>query len=51
MKKRICLLLAALLLGGAGCVYSQQRMEMPVETVKRIGDKLIRETPFAYKLD
>lgn len=50
MKKRICLLLAALLLGGTGCVYSQQRMEMPVETVKRIGDKLIRETPFAYKL-
>ena len=49
-RKRICLLLAALLLGGAGGAYPHQREETPVETVKRIGDKLIRETPFAYKL-
>ena len=30
---------------------SQQFKESPVVTVRKIGDKLIRETPFAYKLD
>lgn len=29
---------------------SQQREESPAATVQRIGDKLIRTTPFAYKL-
>ena len=32
-------------------VISQQFKESPVVTVRRIGDKLIRETPFTYKLD
>ena len=31
-------------------VMSQQLKESPVTTVQRIGDKLIRNTPFAYKL-
>ena len=47
-KKWICLLLSALL--GVGTALPQQSKESPVEKVKKIGDKLIRETPFAYKL-
>lgn len=47
-KKWICLLLSALL--GLGTAFPQQSKESPVEKVKKIGDKLIRETPFAYKL-
>ena len=47
-KKWICLLLSALL--GVGTAFPQQSKESPVEKVKKIGDKLIRETPFAYKL-
>lgn len=36
----------------SGNVFSQQTQfrEPPVVTVQKIGDKLIRETPFAYKL-
>ena len=44
-KKWICLLLSALL--GVGTALPQQSKESPVEKVKKIGDKLIRETPFA----
>ena len=47
-KKWICLLLSALL--GVGTALPQQSKESPVEKVKKIGDKLISETPFAYKL-
>lgn len=47
-RKWIWFILAGLLLSGN--VISQNRNESPVETVKRIGDKLIRETPFAYRL-
>lgn len=50
MKKKrwICLLLSVSL--SAGTVFPQQSKESPVDKVKKIGDKLIRETPFAYRL-
>lgn len=32
-------------------VVAQPFVESPVTTVQRVGDKLIRETPFAYKLE
>lgn len=48
-KKWICLLLSALL--GVGTALPQQSKESPVEKVKKIGDKLIRETPFATSWD
>lgn len=47
-KKWICLLLTVLL--GIGTLFPKQKQELPIEKVKKVGDKLIRETPFAYKL-
>ncbi|MDR3060524.1 MAG: glycoside hydrolase family 88 protein [Dysgonamonadaceae bacterium] len=49
MKKQwMCLLFSSVFLFPN--LYSQNLKEPPVESVKKIGDKLIRETPFAYKL-
>lgn len=47
-KRWIHLLFLGILLSGN--MISQQLREPPVITVQKIGDKLIRETPFAYKL-
>lgn len=47
-KKWICLLLTVLL--GIGTLFPKQKQELPIEKVKKVGDKLIQETPFAYKL-
>ena len=48
MKKRMFFFVSVLLLSQIGA--SQNLNEAPIETVKRIGDKLIQDTPFAYKL-
>ena len=50
MKKQTYILCYLLLLLNAEVVFPVNLKEPPVETVKRIGDKLIRETPFAYRL-
>lgn len=47
-KKWIYLFLLSIFLSGNA--VSQQLKESPSATVRKIGDKLIRETPFAYKL-
>jgi len=43
-----CLLLLAFLL--TEVVNAQSTQEIPIDKVKNIGDKLIRETPFTYRL-
>jgi len=48
MKKCLYFFISAILLSQN--LASQKLNEAPVETIKRIGDKLIRETPFAYRL-
>lgn len=50
MEKKTWVYLLLFVLLGAGSVFSQPTKETPIEKVKKIGDKLIRETPFAYKL-
>lgn len=50
MKKQTYLLCCLLFLQMAEPVASKEFREQPVETVKKIGDKLIRETPFKYRL-
>lgn len=49
MKKKnwLCAFLTTFLLTGS---IAARQGEAPVEKIKRIGDKLIRETPFAYRL-
>jgi rhamnogalacturonyl hydrolase YesR len=48
MKIPTCILF--FLLNAVPVISGSNFCEPPVETVKRIGDKLIRETPFAYRL-
>ncbi|WP_205195675.1 glycoside hydrolase family 105 protein [Chitinophaga sp. Cy-1792] len=50
MKKCISTLLLGLLLVNVGMAQSVKEDLHPVDKIKQIGDKLIRETPFAYRL-
>ena len=50
LKKMLYLCLSAGLISGMESAYAHVPDEMPIETVQRIGDKLIRETPFEYQL-
>lgn len=50
MKKYISTLLFVLLTLSGGMAQSGKESPHPVDKIKKIGDKLIRETPFAYRL-
>ncbi|NLR69191.1 hypothetical protein HGH92_33145 [Chitinophaga varians] len=50
MKKYISTLLFVLLVLANGKAQQGKESPRPVDKVKKIGDKLIRETPFAYRL-
>jgi rhamnogalacturonyl hydrolase YesR len=50
MKKLLCVLIFLLSVSNIFPAVSYNTKEEPVETVKKVGDKLIRETSFAYRL-
>lgn len=50
MKKYISTLLFVLLMLATGKAQQGKEGPRPVDKIKKIGDKLIRETPFAYRL-
>lgn len=50
MKKYFSILLFALLAAGSVTAQSLNEGPRPVDEIKKIGNKLIRETPFAYRL-
>lgn len=50
MKKYTSTLLFVLLVVSSGMAQSAVEVLHPVDKIKKIGDKLIRETPFAYQL-
>ncbi|SEW56379.1 glycoside hydrolase family 88/105 protein [Chitinophaga arvensicola] len=50
MKKYVSTLLFVLLMVSSSTAQLAKEIPPPVDKIKKIGDKLIRETPFAYRL-